>query len=220
MMDSRWSRYFSDEELFEIELRHQMEDSIYESRRMDFILQQAIVISIKKQLRRKTPNTYRFSSQKEMDKLAKQIAEVSGWYQLAVMPFDDLKQAWQVQSYCMIKIGQIDPRKYFALIDDRARQIGVHIPKSRRQMIIEHKVEEAFKELENHLKKSNPTIKKILQEFLYAQKYPEEITPIQILALGCEINSDEEVLLPGSGRILQMRFKIFKNKSILYYHIK
>lgn len=219
-MDGKLSLFFSEDELRMIEIDHQMRDTPYESKKWDYRLQLQIVQEIKRQLHRKAPNTYRFSSSKKIDKLAERISEFAGCYQLAVMSFEELKQAWQIQSYRLIKIGQMDPQNYFALIDDSARQIGVHIPKSKRQMIIEREVEKAFKNLEKHLKKSNQTIKSILQEYLYQQKYPEEVTPIDIIALGCEINSDKEFLLPWSGRVLQVRFKIFKSKSVLYYHIK
>ncbi len=182
------------------------------------------------EIKRNLPNRDRqFISTLAVNCLAESLArEGGGTYRINVLPYNALLQAWTEQKFRLKKIGVISPKEYFGLIDEEARQIGVYIPKSSRQIHIETEISKAMKRLEFYLEsrgiKSSYYIQQLLEEYLWRQAFPFKIGKIVICLTKDPLKDEDlsEIPLKYTGK-LQMKFAVAKDgdggESRLYYHI-
>ena len=177
---------------------------------------------IKRRLAEEDPIRRRFASELAINELATELAKLSGKYRIAIMPYSMIRQALKYQSYRLVAVGEIKMDGYFAVIDENARMIGVYIPKSPRQIDIEHVIHDALSDLACRLcskgGKLAPYVREALRNFMWKQRYSENVKPVKIAGTRHEISESVTEELLQNGRIIQMQFK--KNENVLYYHIK
>ena len=213
-------KYYTESEMELIELEQEMQFMPNQQKQYDYVLGTLFATIIKKQVKMRYPRTWRSVSTLAINALATQIAECSGYYQISLMPYEAMMQAWKEQSFRLIRIGKIGKREYFALIDEQARQIGVHVPKSHKQIKYEQLIADAIKDFNVYLKKfpkhiqPNPEIQELVTEELWRQKL-DSFEKIKIRASKEEVNGP--VVVMKNHKKLQMFFD--DNKGILYYHI-
>lgn len=218
-----WTQDYSEEELDFIEAEMDVKFMPWQEKKREFGLENYVYNAIRRDLRQKYPLTAAYTSNERLRSFAKEIAEKIGFYQITVMPYEALSQSYAVQGYRINPVvGEMRKDGFFALIDERTRQVGVYIPKSRRLLKLEQKVEQALCALDKHITSTggnpNLTIRTALETFLLEQRHPEKLLPIRIVAVSHKINDERSVFLPKVGK-LQLRFKIFEKEEVLYYHI-
>lgn len=218
-----WIQDYSEEQLDFIETEMDVKFRPWQEKKREFGLEHYVYNEIRDDLMRKFPRTALYTSNTQLRAFAKEVSDKIGFYQITVMPYEALMQAYAEQWYRItLVIGNMRKNDFFALVDEKARQVGVYIPKSLRLLEIEKKVEKALCILDRHITSRggtpNLTIRNTLEKFLFEQRHPEKLLPIKIIAVGHKINEEESVFLPKIGK-LQLRFKIFEKQEVLYYHI-
>lgn len=213
-------QYYTENELELFELEQEMKFMPSQQNQYDYVLGTLFATLIKKQVRVRYPRTWRSVSTLAINALATQIAECSGYYQISLMPYEAMMQAWREQSYRLICVGKRGKREYFALIDEQARQIGVHIPKSHRQLKYEKLISDAIDDFNTYLKKGpkkiepNPEIQSIVTEELWRQKL-DDYEAVKVRPTKKELCGT--VVAMKNHRKIQMYFD--ERKATLYYHL-
>ena len=211
----------SESEQDRIELDEDMRLLPWQERQRDYKIAEMISYAIRDQLRKKQPLTLRFASRLAINALSSELSQLVGRYQVAVMPYESLEQAWRVQGFELECIGIMSKKNYFALIHEEARIIGVYIPKTRRQMKIERMLNEAFKDLDEYFerKKVNQDleIRKIIESYLWNVNYEKTDIPLKIRAIKVNLKGECDVRYTSHYKKVQLLF--VEDKNTLYYHI-
>ena len=213
-------KYYTENELELFELEQEMQFMPNQQKQYDYLLGTLFATLIKKQVKMRYPRTWRSVSTLAINALATQIAECSGYYQISLMPYEAMLQAWREQSYRLIRVGKIGKREYFAFVDEQARQIGVHIPKSHKQIKYEKLISEAIADFNSYLKKGpkkiepSPEIQSIVTEELWRQKL-DEYESVRVRPTKKELSGT--VVVMKNHRKIQMYFN--EKKATLYYHL-
>lgn len=210
-----------EEELDFINMKDEMEFRPWQQDISDNKWRQQAATAIRKLLAEYDPIRRKFSSDLAINNLAMEIAKQSGKCRITMMPYAMIRQAYKYQSYRLQVVGELKAESYFAVIDEDARLIAVHVPKSPRQLAIEKVIHEALSQLACYMcskgGKLTPNIREALESFMWKHRYPEKVAPIKIIASShplSKTNATEEVL--KNSKTIQMQFK----NNVLYYHIK
>lgn len=213
-------QYYTENELELFELEQEMKFMPSQQKQYDYMLGILYSCLIKNMVKKRYPRTWKSVSALAINALATEIAECSGFYQISLMPYEAMIQAWREQSYRLIRKGKMGKKEYFALIDERARQIGVHVPKSHKQLKYEKLISEAIAEFNSYLKRSskkiqpNPEIQTIITEELWKQKL-DVLETVKIRPTKRELSGT--ICLMRNNKKLQMSFD--EARGTLYYHI-
>lgn len=216
-------RDYSEDELDFIETEMDMTNTPWQEKKRDFCLERYVYSAIRKDLNVKFPRTAKYTSDEKLAAFAKELSSKIGLYQITVMPYEALMQSFSEQWYRInLVVGNMRKSEFFALVDEGARQVGVYVPKTKRLMELERKIDLALNMLDRHIAsiggKPNMTIRATLENFLFEQKHPEKLLPIKVIAVGSLLNAEKTLPLPRGGQI-ELRFKIFEKDEVLYYHI-
>ena len=216
-----------------IELEEDMQLLPWQEEKRDFRLAGLFSYYIREQLREKDSVKLKFASSLAINALATELAGLAGRYQLSVMPYGALYQAWCDQKFRIKQIGDVNEHKYFALIDEDARVIGVHIPMPSRLIVIDSLIDDAVKELKKRLLNRlsvqlDKELEALLRKQLRKQRYPNNIPHIRISPVKENLLRDKKKRFKAKnikecklsdGRHVQLFFKRYKNSSVMYYHI-
>ena len=206
-----------------LDYKREMESLPWQEREPDYRLSRELYVSIKHQLRDKFPRTAMYTSNERLLDFSEKLASMVEDYQVAVMSYEALAQVVAEQSYWIRPIiGIIRKDELFALVDKRARIIGVHVPKSKKLKALEQRVEKALVQLDGFITGKGGTpnafVRVALENFIFEQKHDSNVPEIKIVAVKKPIKGGKEVDIRGFGG-LQMSFKVFEGREVVYYHI-
>lgn len=211
-------KYYTEEELGLLELEQEMQFMPSQQSQYDYMLGSLYASLIKRMVKARYPRTWRTVSTLAVNALATEIAERCGFYQISLMPYEALVQAWHEQSYRLVLIKKLDKNEYFALIDDKARQIGVHIPKSHKQIRYEKMISGAIKDLNVFLKRKNINPDPEIQSFITEELWKRNLGSFEAIKVRpTKKELSGSVLVMSNHKKLQMFFD--KEKATMYYHI-
>lgn len=218
-----WKKSYTEEELDFLDCKREMEMLPWQRIQYDYKLSKYIYGMIKHQLRKNFPRTAAYTSNDLLCEFSKELASKIEDYQIAVMPYESLAQVVAEQSYSVRLIaGNVRKDELFALLDEKARVVGVHVPKSKKLRALEHKVEKAMDQLDSFIERKggrpNAFIRASIEKFVFEQKHADHVPEIKIIAVKTPIKGGTEVNVRGFGG-LQMSFKAYEEKEVVYYHI-
>lgn len=219
----QWMANYTEVQLEFLDYKREMESLPWQEREHDYRLSRELYVSIKHQLRDKFPRTAMYTSNEWLLDFSEKLASMVEDYQVAVMSYEALAQVAAEQSYWIRSIiGIIRKDELFALVDKRARIIGVHVPKSKKLKALEQRVEKALVQLDGFITRKGGTpnafVRVALENFIFEQKHDSNVPEIKIVAVKKPIKGGKEVDIRGFGG-LQMSFKVFEEKEVVYYHI-
>ena len=183
-----------------------------------------------KKLAREDPETRKFF--KRDDELKEVLKSAIGLLYCDVRSLAEGELKVTLESYenlrlCMeesdvLMAGTPEKWAVFAVIDESDYHIGLYIPKTKRQILIENAITNAMKRLDNYFASKGALlghhVRFALQEFLWQQTYPYEVPQISINACKSDVfgpNVQEKVL--PNGRVIQLYYNA--EQTTLYYHV-
>lgn len=220
LMDERHSELSEVEQNF-IEIEEDMSLLPWQSEQRDHVLSEMIAYVIREQLRMRNPVALRNASKLAINALATQLAEFVGRYQLVVMPYTALMQSWNEQSVYLKCVGFMTDEDYFALVDCKARIIGVHVPKSDEEFRMESMINYALSHLDAQPifknQEKHKEARRLIEKYLWCQRFSLDTFKIRVFGEKYELlGKFVEVALKG-GNKLQLQFE--KKRNVLHYHI-
>ena len=183
---------------------------------------------IKSQLTVNAPITRKYASELAINSLADQIATAnmvgSSKYPFTiwVSSFEAIQRAWDIQKERLHIIGELSPNNYFAAIDPSASTIAVHVPKSKRQVVIEEIIDNAIQEFHTEfLEKKNmkpiSNFDDVVKTYLALENHEKYVKPIKIVLLWNKMSGEYDTRTLANGRDIYLQFK--RSRNTLYFHI-
>lgn len=224
-------RYFKTEEestraAFARDLERTPERAKLEEERLGMILYSSVL----KKLSKEAPPTRKFFVRdEELKTLLRKVVSVihadvrslaEGDLKLTLESFENLRLC--IENSNVVLVGTPEKWGIFAVVDEADYHIGLYIPKTKRQIMIENAINKAIANLESYFAGKGALlghyVRTALQDFLWQQSYPYQIPQIEINAVKGNLfgNSIQAVVMPN-GRVLQMYYN--HSNATLYYHV-